>query len=141
MDSSEDGVSCFCAADVSVDIGKPAHQPDVGSANGPEQPALTGVGDDIRLAAEDALIGSPEARVSSSVTGGAFRLIQQLVGPGKASELLFTAENIDGREAARIGGLIPANMLALYLNIPLMDLDGFLEGRMLGGGTTRAVRP
>ncbi len=58
---------------------------------------------DIRLAAEDAVIGSPEARVSSSVTGGAFRLIQQLIGPGKASELLFTAENIDGREAERIG--------------------------------------
>ena len=58
---------------------------------------------DIRLAAEDALIGSPEARVSSSVTGGAFRLIQQLIGPGKASELLFTADYIDGREAERIG--------------------------------------
>ena len=58
---------------------------------------------DIRIAAEDALIGSPEARVSSSVTGGAFRLLQDLVGPGKASELLFTARNIDGREAERIG--------------------------------------
>ena len=58
---------------------------------------------DIRLAAEDALIGSPEARVSSAVTGGALRLLQDLVGPGKASELLFTAENIDGREAERIG--------------------------------------
>jgi len=58
---------------------------------------------DIRLAAEDAQIGSPEARVTSSVTGGALRLVQDLVGPGKAKELLFTAENIDGREAARIG--------------------------------------
>ena len=58
---------------------------------------------DIRLAAEDALIGSPEAKVSSSVTGGALRLLQDLVGPGKASELLFTARNIDGREAERIG--------------------------------------
>lgn len=58
---------------------------------------------DIRMAAEEALIGSPEARVSSSVTGGAFRLLQDLVGPGKASELLFTARNIDGREAERIG--------------------------------------
>lgn len=58
---------------------------------------------DIRIAAEDALIGSPEARVSSSVTGGALRLLQDLVGPGKASELLFTARNIDGREAERIG--------------------------------------
>ncbi len=69
---------------------------------------------DIRLAAEDALIGSPEAKVTSSVTGGALRLVQDLVGPGKAKELLFTAENIDGREAARIGLVnkaVPAEQL------------------------------
>ncbi|SLM32831.1 Enoyl-CoA hydratase/carnithine racemase [Desulfamplus magnetovallimortis] len=58
---------------------------------------------DIRFAASDALIGSPEARVTSSVTGGAFRLIQNIVGPGKARELLFTAENITGEEAEKIG--------------------------------------
>jgi len=58
---------------------------------------------DIRIAAKDALIGSPEARVTSSVTGGAFRLVQDLVGPGKARELLFTAENITGDEACAIG--------------------------------------
>ncbi len=58
---------------------------------------------DIRIAALDAQIGSPEARVASSVTGGAFRLVQDLVGPGKAKELLFTADAIDGREAERIG--------------------------------------
>ena len=58
---------------------------------------------DIRLAAEDAKIGSPEAKVTSSVTGGAMRLVQQLVGPGKAKELLFTGEFIDGKEAERIG--------------------------------------
>jgi enoyl-CoA hydratase len=58
---------------------------------------------DIRIAAQEALIGSPEARVTSSVTGGAFRLVQDLVGPGKARELLFTAENITGKEAERIG--------------------------------------
>lgn len=69
---------------------------------------------DIRIAAEDAAIGSPEARVTSSVTGGAFRLLQNLVGPGKAGELLFTAENIDGREAERIGLVnraVPADRL------------------------------
>lgn len=58
---------------------------------------------DIRIAAKEAQIGSPEARVASSVTGGAFRLLQELVGPGKAKELLFTADPINGAEAERIG--------------------------------------
>ena len=58
---------------------------------------------DIRIAADEAQIGSPEAKVTSSVTGGAMRLVQDLIGPAKARELLFTAENISGREAARIG--------------------------------------
>lgn len=57
---------------------------------------------DIRIAAESAKFGSPEARVSSSVTGGAMRLVQDLVGPGKAKELLFTCDYIDGKEAERI---------------------------------------
>ena len=58
---------------------------------------------DIRIAADEAQIGSPEAKVTSSVTGGAMRLVQDLIGPGKARELLFTGDYIDGREAARIG--------------------------------------
>ncbi len=58
---------------------------------------------DIRIASEEAMFGSPEARVSSSVTGGAMRLVQDLVGPGKARELLFTCDYIDGNEAERIG--------------------------------------
>ncbi len=58
---------------------------------------------DIRIAAESAIFGSPEARVSSSVTGGAMRLLQDLVGPGKAKELLFTCDYIGGKEAAQIG--------------------------------------
>jgi len=58
---------------------------------------------DIRIAAESAKFGSPEARVSSSVTGGAMRLLQDLVGSGKAKELLFTCDYIDGKEAERIG--------------------------------------
>jgi enoyl-CoA hydratase len=69
---------------------------------------------DIRIAAEEAQIGSPEARVASSVTGGAMRLLQDLVGPGKARELLFTAEYIDGKEAERIGLVnkaVPLNRL------------------------------
>jgi len=73
-----------------------------------------GLACDVRIAAEDAKIGSPEARVTSSVTGGAMRLVQDLIGPGKAKELLFTAEYIDGKEAERIGLVnkaVPLNRL------------------------------
>ena len=70
---------------------------------------------DIRIAAEEAKIGSPEAKVTSSVTGGAFRLVQDLIGPGKASELLFTGEYIDGKEAERIG--------LVNKTVPLEQLD------------------
>jgi enoyl-CoA hydratase len=58
---------------------------------------------DLRIAANEAQIGSPEAKVTSSVTGGAMRLIQDLIGPAKAKELLFTGDYIDGQEAQRIG--------------------------------------
>jgi enoyl-CoA hydratase len=69
---------------------------------------------DIRIAADDAQIGSPEAKVTSSVTGGAFRLVQNLIGPGKARELLFTGDYISGREAERIG--------LVNRSVPLADL-------------------
>ena len=58
---------------------------------------------DLRIAADEAQIGSPEAKVTSSVTGGAMRLVQDLIGPAKARELLFTGEYISGKEAERIG--------------------------------------
>jgi enoyl-CoA hydratase len=69
---------------------------------------------DLRIASDGAMFGSPEAKVSSSVTGGAMRLLPLLVGPGKAKELLFTAEYIDGYEAMRIGlvnRVVPAQEL------------------------------
>ena len=71
---------------------------------------------DIRVAADEAEIGSPEAKVTSSVTGGAFRLVQNLIGPGKARELLFTGDYISGREAERIG--------LVNRSVPLADLMG-----------------
>ena len=58
---------------------------------------------DLRVAAEGATFGSPEAKVSSSVTGGAMRLLPDLVGPARAKELLFTSRFIKGREAYDIG--------------------------------------
>jgi enoyl-CoA hydratase len=71
---------------------------------------------DIRIAAEDAQIGSPEVKVSSSVTGGALRLLPDLVGVGKAKELLFAGENIDGRTAERIGLVNKAVPQELLMN-------------------------
>ena len=58
---------------------------------------------DIRIAGKDAQLGSPEASMTASVTGGALRLIQDLIGPGRARELLFTGTYIDGRQAEEIG--------------------------------------
>lgn len=58
---------------------------------------------DVRIAAEEAQLGFPEAKVTSSVTGAGLSLIQDLVGPAKACELLFTGEFVDGKEAERIG--------------------------------------
>jgi enoyl-CoA hydratase len=85
---------------------------------------------DIRIAAEEAQIGSPEARVASSITGGAFRLIQDLVGPGKAKEMLFTADSIDGREAERIGLVNKAVPAA-----ELMDEAYRMAGRIAGNSS------
>ncbi len=76
---------------------------------------------DIRIAAEAAKIGSPEAKVTSSVTGGAFRLVQDLIGPGKARELLFTGEYIDGVEAQRIG-LVNRAVAAEQLMTTVMEM-------------------
>lgn len=69
---------------------------------------------DIRIMSEKAQIGFPEAKVSSSVTGGALQLLQNLVGIAKAKELLFTCEYIDGKTAEQIGlanKVVPADKL------------------------------
>ncbi|MHA2295000.1 MAG: enoyl-CoA hydratase/isomerase family protein [Candidatus Hodarchaeales archaeon] len=58
---------------------------------------------DIRIAGDSAKFSFPEAKVSSSGTGGVMRLLQDIVGLGKAKELLFTCEMISSREAERIG--------------------------------------
>ena len=58
---------------------------------------------DIRIAAEDAKFGFPETGVGLTITSAGTKLISQLVGLGKAKELVFTGEIIDAREALRIG--------------------------------------
>lgn len=58
---------------------------------------------DIRIAAEDAKFGFPETSVGLTVTTAGTKLITQIVGLGKAKELIFTGRIVDAREALSIG--------------------------------------
>lgn len=58
---------------------------------------------DIRIASEEARFGFPETGVGLTITSAGTKLISQLVGLGKAKELIFTGEFIDAPEALRIG--------------------------------------
>jgi enoyl-CoA hydratase len=58
---------------------------------------------DIRIAAEEAKFGFPETEVGLTITTAGTKLISQIVGLGKAKELVFTGEFVDAHEALRIG--------------------------------------
>ena len=58
---------------------------------------------DIRIAAEDAKFGFPETDVGLTITTAGTKLLAQIVGLGKAKELVFTGDFINAREAMRIG--------------------------------------
>ncbi len=58
---------------------------------------------DLRIASEVAAIGVPEAKIGvMPAAGGTYRL-PRLVGVGKAKEILFGGNSINGLEAYRIG--------------------------------------
>ena len=58
---------------------------------------------DIRIAARDAKFGFPETGVGLTITSAGTKLISQLVGLGKAKELVFTGEIVDAQQALQIG--------------------------------------
>lgn len=58
---------------------------------------------DMRIAAEDARFGFPETGVGLTVTTAGTKLLTQLVGLGKAKELIFMGEFIHADEAFRVG--------------------------------------
>ena len=58
---------------------------------------------DIRIAAETAKFGFPETVVGLTITTAGTKLLAQIVGLGKAKELVFTGDFIDAAEALRIG--------------------------------------
>ena len=58
---------------------------------------------DIRIASEDAKFGFPETGVGLTVTTAGTKILTQLVGLGKAKELVLTGDFVDANEALRIG--------------------------------------
>jgi len=58
---------------------------------------------DIRIAAENAMFGFPETGVGLTVTTAGTKLISQIVGLGKAKELILTGRFVDANEAFDIG--------------------------------------
>jgi enoyl-CoA hydratase/carnithine racemase len=58
---------------------------------------------DLRVIAEDAVVGLPETRIGLIPDVGGSSRLPQIVGLGRAKELIMTGKMIDGREAERIG--------------------------------------
>ena len=58
---------------------------------------------DIRIAAENASLGFPETAYGLIPGGGGTQRLSRIVGKGKATEMLLTADPIDAGEAYRIG--------------------------------------
>ena len=58
---------------------------------------------DIRLCADTAVFGQPEAGLGITPGFGGTQRLARLVGPGMAKQLIYTAKNIKADEAMRIG--------------------------------------
>lgn len=58
---------------------------------------------DLRVADPDAVLGLPELALGSVPSFGAVQRLPEIVGRGRALELLLCGRRIDGREAERIG--------------------------------------
>lgn len=58
---------------------------------------------DIRIASDDAVFGIPAARMGLGYRDSALKNLIDLVGPGAARDLFFTARRIDAAEALRLG--------------------------------------
>jgi enoyl-CoA hydratase len=64
---------------------------------------MIALGADIRICSDDASFGIPAAKLGVGYPYEATATLVALVGPGQASEILFTGRRIDAHEAARIG--------------------------------------
>jgi enoyl-CoA hydratase len=89
---------------------------------------------DIRIAAEGAKFGFPEASVGAPVTTAGTQILPRLVGLGRAKEMIFTSELIDAKEAERIG--------LVNKVVPLAELDKAAEelARKIAKNSPMAIR-
>ncbi len=58
---------------------------------------------DLRVAAEGARLGFPEAKVGSLPGAGGTQRATRLIGPGFTKELMFTADHVSAADAHRMG--------------------------------------
>ena len=58
---------------------------------------------DLRVAADTAKVGFPEAKVGSLPGAGGTQRLTRLVGPGYAKEMMLTGDQFDAAEALRMG--------------------------------------
>lgn len=90
---------------------------------------------DLRIASEDASFGLPEVDLGLLVTGGTLELLGQIVGRGRATELLFTGRTIDAEEARSIGlvtevipnGEFPARALERARSFAEVPREGLMQ--------------
>ena len=69
---------------------------------------------DIRLCADTAVFGQPEAGLGITPGFGGTQRLARLIGPGMAKQLIYTARNINAEEALRVGlvnAIYPASEL------------------------------
>ena len=94
---------------------------------------------DVRIAADDAVFGLPDAPLGLSPTSGMTYLLPRVVGLGRALDLALAAENIDAAEAHRIGlvtrvveraGLLAeaGRIAARIAGFPAVGLTGIKQG-------------
>lgn len=83
---------------------------------------------DLRVAADDARFGFPEAKVGSMPGAGGTQRATRLLGPARAKELMFLGERIDAAEALRIG-LVNRVVPRASLMEETMQLAGAIAAR------------
>lgn len=74
---------------------------------------------DFRIAAEDAQLGLPEAKLGYIPTAGGTQTLQRTIGPGRALDMLLSAESVTAMTALQDG--------LVHRVVPLVELDAAAE--------------